>query len=240
MNPRRIFIAGGTGYIGRRLIPRLLERGHQVRALVRPGSEAKLPKGCTSVSGNALDRNSYQDQIAPAGTFVHLVGVSHPNPSKAAEFRTVDLVAAREAVSAAVHARIEHFVYVSVAQPAPVMKAYVRVRAECESIIRDGGLSASILRPWYVLGPGHIWPYALIPMYWLLERIPSTREGGRRLGLVKLDQMIRALVAALESPCSGVRVWGGPEIGAALPASRQPAPTSCENSFGTPLSHQGN
>ena len=52
---RRVFIAGGTGYIGQRLIPRLLDRGHEVRALVRPGSERKLPEGCTAVIGNALD-----------------------------------------------------------------------------------------------------------------------------------------------------------------------------------------
>lgn len=42
--PHCVFIAGGTGYMGRRLIPRLLERGHKVRALVRRGSEFKLIK----------------------------------------------------------------------------------------------------------------------------------------------------------------------------------------------------
>ena len=51
----RVFITGGSGYMGQRLIPRLLERGHEVRALVRPGSEKKLPPGCTPVFGNALD-----------------------------------------------------------------------------------------------------------------------------------------------------------------------------------------
>jgi uncharacterized protein YbjT (DUF2867 family) len=35
------------------------------------------------------------------------------------------------------------------------MKAYVRVRQECEEILRESGLACTILRPWYVLGPGH-------------------------------------------------------------------------------------
>jgi hypothetical protein len=42
----------------------------------------------------------------------------------------------------------------------------------------------------------------LVPVYALMEAIPSTRSGARRLGLVTIDQMIRALVAAIESPPS--------------------------------------
>ena len=212
----KIFITGGTGYMGRRLVAELLERGHSVRALVRKGSEGKLPPGSTAVVGDALVKESYAREVqaadAPADTFVQLVGASHPNPSKADEFRAVDLASARAAVSAAVEAGIQHFVYVSVAQPAPVMKAYVAVRGECEEIIRKSGLNATILRPWYVLGPGHRWPYLLVPLYWLFERLPGTRESARRLGLVSIDQMVRALIGAVEHPCQGIRILGVPDI----------------------------
>src|SRR3954468_2475106 len=87
---RKIFITGGTGYMGQRLIRRLLDRGHQVRALVRSGSEKKLASGCTPVVGNALDASSYAENISPADTFIQLVGVAHPSPAKAAEFRRID------------------------------------------------------------------------------------------------------------------------------------------------------
>ncbi len=161
--PSHVFITGGTGYMGSRLIPRLLARGHKVSALVRSQSHGKLPAGCEPVAGNALDASTYRDRIKPATTFVQLVGVPHPSPTKGAQFRSIDLVAGREAVAAAVFAGVEHFVYVSVAQPAPMMKAYLEVRAECEAALRESGLQATILRPWYVLGPGHRWPYVLIP-----------------------------------------------------------------------------
>ncbi len=207
-----IFITGGTGYLGRPLIAALLDRGHEIRALVRPGSESKLPSGCTAIIGNALDSNSYSSQISPACTFVHLVGVSHPSPSKASQFRSVDLVSARAAIEAAVQSGIQHFVYLSMAHPAPVMKAYVEVRQECEAILRQTLLDLTIVRPWYVLGPGHRWPYFLMPAYWLMERIPATREGARPLGLVTLAQMTRTLVHAVESPAFGSRVIEVPEI----------------------------
>ena len=198
--------------MGRRLIPQLLQHGFTVRALVRPGSETKLSPGCEPVRGDVLNSESYIDKVFPAETFVHLVGVSHPNPSKAQRFRSIDLVSLKASVEAAVQAGCRHFVFVSVAQPAPVMKAYLEVRAESEQFIRAAGINATILRPWYVLGPGHRWPYALLPVYWILERLPSTRESAMRLGLVTIDQMVRALVKAVNEPATGVRIVTVPEI----------------------------
>jgi len=214
VDPQRhsVFITGGTGYVGRPLITQLLARGHEVRALARPGSEKKLPPGCHAIPGDGLDGKSYALKIAPADTFVQLVGVSHPSPTKAAEFRNIDLASGQSAVDAAKSAGVRHFVYISVAHPAPMMKAYIEVRTQCEAMIRQSGMDATILRPWYVLGPGHRWPYFLIPIYKLMELLPATRAGATRLGLVTLEQMVQSLVHAIETPAQGVRIVEVPEI----------------------------
>jgi len=210
--PHRVFITGGTGYLGSNLIPALLERGHRVRGLVRASSKGNLPSGCEVVTGDALDAKTYQHLVRPSDTFVHLVGVSNPSPAKAAEFRAVDLPSAHEAIKAAAELALPHFIYLSVAHPAPVMKAYTAVRAECEALIRTRRLNATILRPWYVLGPGHKWPYALLPVYKVAEHLPFLRQGAKRLGLVTLEQMVMALVEAVESPVQGLRIVEVPEI----------------------------
>ena len=111
--PRTVCITGATGYLGRALSAALLERGHGVRALVRPGRAA---------------------------------------------------------------------------------------RAAAEVAFTDAGLTATFVRPWYVLGPGHRWPYLLVPCCAVAERLPWTRESARRLGLVTLAQMTRALVGTIEAP----------------------------------------
>jgi uncharacterized protein YbjT (DUF2867 family) len=184
-----------------------------VTALARRGSERKLPAGCAVVEGNALDAASFAARVAPADTFVHLVGTSHPAPWKAEQFRRVDLASVEAAVPAARAAGVRHFVYLSVAQPAPAMRVYVGVRAECEKLIAGSGLAATFVRPWYVLGRGHRWPYALVPVYALLERLPATRDTARRLGLVKLREMVNALVWAVENPvAAGARVLDVPAI----------------------------
>lgn len=220
MRDRQVFVTGGTGYIGRALLEALVTRGHRVRALVRAASAARLPAGVGPVFGNALDAESYADEVPPADTFVQLVGTPRPAPRKAAEFARVDLPSGLAAVDAAVQAHVRHLVYVSVAHPAPVMQAYIASRAAVEARIGEAcattWLAATILRPWYVLGPGHRWPYLLTPLYALGRALPSTRAGARRLGLVTRAQMVAALVEAVEHPPDGSssepRVWDVPRI----------------------------
>ena len=109
----------------------------------------------------------------------------------------------------------------SVAQPAPAMKAYIAVRAGVEAEIRtasaDSGIAATILRPWYVLGPGHLWPHALRPLYAIAGQIPALRDGARRMGLVTREQMVAALVRAVEHPPAGVAIIDVPAIRRSLP-----------------------
>jgi len=175
MTGEPVFVTGGTGYLGRALIETLLARGYPVHALVRRGSEARLPLGARVAVGDALDAESFAAAIPARASIVHLVGTPHPNPSKAAEFVRVDLGSIRATARAAASAKASHIVYVSVAHPAPVMRAYIAARVEGEALIVATGIAATILRPWYVLGPGHRWPIVLAPLYALLRIIPTTR-----------------------------------------------------------------
>lgn len=197
---RDVFVTGGTGYIGQRLVPALLARGHRVRVLARAASIGRVPSGASPVVGDALDAESFASALRPVDTVVHLVGIPHPSPAKAKEFVRVDLTSVRASVDAARRADVSHFVYVSVAQPAPVMQAYQAARAAGEKAMADAALTATILRPWYVLGPGHRWPLALVPLYAVARLVPSWRATALRLGLVTVRQMVNALVRSVEDP----------------------------------------
>ena len=207
-----ICVTGGTGYIGSRLIPLLADRGHQLKAVVRPGSETKLPAGVSAVVADPLKPDSYTQSIGGCDAFIHLIGISHPSPAKAAQFRAIDLPSVQVAAKAARDAGIQHFIYLSVAHPAPMMQEFIAVRTEGEALLRASGMKATFVRPWYVLGPGHWWPYALLPFYWAAELLPATRESARRLGLITISQMLRALVWAVANPPDDIRILDVPHM----------------------------
>jgi uncharacterized protein YbjT (DUF2867 family) len=197
-----VFITGGTGYIGCRLIKALLDKGgYTIRALVRTGSEYRLPSGCEKIIGNALDARTYSKTIRPATILIHLVGVPHPSPSKKQQFREIDLVSVQQAAIATNDGSIEHIIYLSVAQyPANIMKDYQEVRASGEALLSKTGIKCSFIRPWYVLGPGHWWPLLLKPVYWAARLVPSFREMAEKLNTVTIHQMIETLTHAIENP----------------------------------------
>jgi uncharacterized protein YbjT (DUF2867 family) len=223
MTARAIFLTGGTGYLGSRLLPRLAARGHSVTVFVRPGSEGKVPAGIRILTGDPLTAEDLRPALTGHDTWIQLIGTPHPGPHKAAQFQAVDARAVTAMAEALPGSPIRHAIYLSVAHPAPIMRTYIQIRSEGEARLRATGIACTFLRPWYVLGPGHRWPGLLIPMYSLLERIPATRESALRLGLVTLDQMLAALIQSIESdPPASPRIIDVPAIRA---SANRPIPS---------------
>jgi uncharacterized protein YbjT (DUF2867 family) len=205
---KQIFITGGTGYIGSRLIKILLQKDYAVKALVRNGSENKLPKGCDYIIANPFDAKSFVNEIPAGSTFIQLLGVAHPGPKKKEQFKQIDLASVKASAAAAKCGRVNHFIYVSVAQtPTTIMRDYQQCRAEGEACIRATQIPATFIRPWYVVGPGHYWPLIFSPIFKILEWIPSTSQKAKALRLVSLKQMLNTLTNAVETaPAEGVNI----------------------------------
>ena len=90
-----VFVTGATGYMGRHLIPLLVSRGHKVRALARQGSEHKIPASVSKTVADPLKMDSYTGDVRGSDTFIHLIGVPHPSPAKAGQFRSIDHISIR-------------------------------------------------------------------------------------------------------------------------------------------------
>lgn len=214
---QQVFITGATGYIGSALIRRLYEYRDifQITALVRKGSEHKLPEWCRHVQGDALDATTYQDKVPASCIFIHLVGVAHPSPSKKELFRKIDLVSIHEAVKASNHIGVDHFIYLSVAMfPNRLMRSFQLVRQEGEQLLMQQPFAKTFIRPWYVLGKGHWWPLILKPLYWLLKICPfdKLRKAAYALDTVYLRQLLRTIIRAMEEKPAGLAVYDVKDI----------------------------
>jgi nucleoside-diphosphate-sugar epimerase len=208
---KAIFTTGGTGYIGKRLIKLLLQRGHRVVTLVRKGSENKIPAGAEIIIGDPFDANTFQQYIPKNAVFIQLLGVSHPSPAKADQFKQIDLRSVKASADAAAIAGVSHFIYMSVSMtPSKLMAAYQSVRSQGEEYCLSKNLDCTFIRPWYVLGPGHWWPVLLLPFYGIAMLVPAWNKKAKAMGLVTISKMINTLVKAVEANPEKIKVY---EIG---------------------------
>ena len=206
-----VFITGATGFMGRNLTAQLLRRDYVVRALVRTGSEHKLPGSCKPIHGDVLAKDTFRFTNRSSRN-VH--STRWRNASKSREKGRIPC--RRSGLGAA------HRSGARGRDQALCLRQRGAARTGDEVLhcrTRRSGKNDSRkrhecydLRPWYVLGPGRRWPLILQPMYWLMERIPSTRESAQRLGLVTIEQTVVTLVQSVETPAQGVRILGVPEI----------------------------
>ena len=205
---KSVFITGATGYMGKRLVKALLNNGYRVMALTRKGSEHKLPTGTEKLIANPFDALSFQGFIPRDSVFVQLLGVSHPSPRKAKQFKEIDLKSVKASADASSAAGVAHFIYVSVAMSASkIMYAYQQVRKEGEEYCLSKKLNCTFVRPWYVLGPGHWWPVVLLPFYGLAAFVPSWKKAAEAKGLVTLQQMLDTLANAVAEVPAPLKIY---------------------------------
>lgn len=229
MDKKNIFTTGGTGYIGTRLIKLLLQKNYHVIVLVRKGSEHKVPAGAETVIGNPFDASTFQQYIPKGSIFIQLLGVAHPSPKKAKQFREIDLRSVKASADAAAWAGVSHFIYVSVAMsPSKLMQAYQEVRKEGEGYCLSKKLNCTFIRPWYVLGPGHWWPLILLPFYGLAELIPSWRKQARAKRLVTIKQMLNTLIIAVSDEPLPIRIYEIKDIRKSLPKKAESLRTTVQ------------
>ena len=130
-----VLVTGGTGRLGRLVVPRLREAGHQVRVLSRHNHETK--DGIKHVIGNLLTGEGVESALVGAETIVHLAGA--PNAKG-------DDEATRNLVRAASRAGVRHLVYISVIGADRMPLSYFRSKLGAELAVADSGLPWTTLR----------------------------------------------------------------------------------------------
>src|SRR4051812_26219162 len=150
----RVFVTGGTGFVGRHIVARLLQDGHHVRALVRkPGSlraQELSRAGAELIEGDVAD-GSGLSAVDGCDAAIHLVGIIVERENNT--FERAHYVGARNVAEAAWHAGVQRLVHMSALGTRPKARSeYHRTKWMGEQAVRSSGAPYTILRPSLIFG----------------------------------------------------------------------------------------
>lgn len=154
--PTRVFLTGGTGFVGAAVIDALLARGHAINALARGGVlPPALANRVIPIPGDLFDPAALDQGMEGCEAVIHLVGIIFENKRRGVTFERMHVEGTRSAVDAARRAGVRRYVHMSAlgARPdAPAM--YHRTKHAAEAHVRASGLDWTIFRPSLIHGPG--------------------------------------------------------------------------------------
>ncbi len=209
-----ILVTGATGYIGGRLIPRLLEAGRRVRCLVRdPARLQGRPwhDAVEIVQGDVLRSES----LIPAMHGVRIAYYLVHSLGAGADFHERDLTAAHHFAEAATAAGVERIIYLGgLAETSPGLSEHLRSRQQTGDALRAGGVPVTEFRAGVIVGSGSL---SFEMIRYLTERVPvmvCPRWVYTRTQPIGVREVLDYLTAALTVPASTGRIIeiGGSEV----------------------------
>jgi len=211
----RVFLTGGTGYVGTVVVRRLLEAGHEVRALAREGGRP-LEAGAIRVKGDLSSMKALEEGMDGAEAIVHLVGIIRERPG--ASFHQIHVESTRTLLSLASHRGVGTFLHMSaLGADARATTAYFRTKGEAELLVRKSPLAWTIFRPSLVFGPGGPGPNFLSDLrtkLLSLPRHPLFGRGDQKLQPISIDTVATAFARALSVPETRGKIYSlaGPDV----------------------------
>lgn len=170
----RIFVTGGTGYVGRPIVRQLIAEGHIVTLLTRKERNAEsLGKDVSVVVGDLQEPASLHLGLHQAEAVVHLVGIIRERPSRGETMQRVHVDGTTALLRAAIKAGVSRFLHMSaLGARADAPGLYHRSKWEAEKQVRQSGLAFTIFRPSVIFGPGGPGPNFVLQLANAVSQLP--------------------------------------------------------------------
>jgi NADH dehydrogenase len=219
MRPLSICILGGTGFIGTRLVARLIGEGHQVTVLSRDREQHKhlrvLP-GLTLENCNVYDSAALAERFRGQAVVINLVGILNERGFGGGGFRRTHTELTRGALQAARSAGVIRLLQMSsLGASVSAPSYYLRSKGEAERLIQSdsGNLDWTIFKPSVIFGPGDSFLNRFAALLATLPLVFPLAKPNALLQPVFVDDVIAAFVRSLHGGATSRQIYelGGPQ-----------------------------
>lgn len=196
----KIFIAGGTGFVGGHLMQELLQRGHELLLLSHARSGSSRP-GVSLVAGDVADPSGYAAALQDCDAVINLVGIIREFPARGITFERLHLQATAAMLQAAKQAGVRRYLQMSaLGTRTNAVSRYHQTKWQAEELVRASGLDWTIFRPSLIFGPKDAFVNMLAANLRLAPVMPTFGNGTYRLQPIHGSDVARCFAAALELP----------------------------------------
>ena len=207
----RVTVVGGSGFIGRRLVERLVDRGVLVRVVSRRAedNEGSAPQ-IERVAGSIEDPSTIRRAVEGASAVVNLAGTTAAKTEQ--QFYSLHRDSPARLAAAARLAGVKRFVHVSamgISLDAPSIAD--RSKAAGENAVREAFPDVNLMRPALVYGPGDHFFTRFAQLARCAPAIPMIGGGRTRFQPMHVDDVAEAMARVLEQPATAGRAF---ELGA--------------------------
>lgn len=206
---RHVIVLGGTGFVGRHLVPQLVDAGHRVTVLSRGADarmRARLPASVGIDEGNVHEPAFLRASFEGADAVVNLVGILNERGDAGDGFEHV-FVDLLDSVLAAMRANgVRRLLQMSALNAGRGDSHYLQARGRAEQHLRASDIDWTVFRPSVIAGPGD----GLFCRFDALLRLAPVLPLGRadaRFQPVWVDDVAAAFVRALADPATRFRAY---------------------------------
>ena len=199
----KVFVTGGTGFVGREILGQLLSAGHEVRALVRDGSQDKLSghQNLETHIGDVTDAASLGGALDGCDAVIHLVGIIREFPGRGITFKNIHVTATENILEACDEQGVQRYLHMSSnGTRERGTTAYHRTKWQAEELVRASGLDWTIFRPSLIFGRGSEFVKMLTELIRRVPVVPVIGDGQYRMQPVSVEQVAVSFVKALAMP----------------------------------------
>lgn len=195
----KLFISGGTGFVGGHLVRELLQRGHELRLLTHQRRQAV--EGVEQIKGDVSRPETFEEAVRGCEAVINLVGIIREFPSKGVTFRKLHVQATDNMLLTARKGGVRRYLQMSALGTRPdAVAEYHRSKWQAEELVRASGLEWTIFRPSLIFGPKDAFVNMLADQLRLAPVMPVIGSGSYRLQPIHADDVARCFALALEKP----------------------------------------